>query len=168
MRAHLIVAIAAMPFPGAAAAPPTHQITKPAVRAFVARQEALWNSRDLAGFFALAAPEAVFVTERTGANGRVAVERETAAESRRSAERAFATISRFRESTSIERIEIAADGLSARVFGREQAEVTRGGATLRLCAETEQSLILRAGTILTLGQTDRMRSCGAPVPASAH
>ncbi|HEX4737517.1 MAG TPA: hypothetical protein VH331_08145 [Allosphingosinicella sp.] len=138
---------------------PLHRLTERTVRAFVEHQERLWNRRDFADFFALTAPEAVFTTERRAPDGTIRVERETVVQSRRSAEQAFAAISEFREKATIDRIEIAPDGRNARIVGHEEADVLRAGGRRRLCADTEQGLVLREGRILSLGQTDRVRSC---------
>jgi hypothetical protein len=144
----------------ASAGPPPHRpLTEQTIRAFLARQERLWIHRNFPGFFALAAPEAIFATVRSAPDGSVTSERETVAESRRSAEKVFGTIDRFAETSTIDSIEIAPDGVSARVLGHEQAEVFRGPQRKRLCAATEQKLILRNGQILSLGQIDRMEPC---------
>jgi hypothetical protein len=166
MRNLQLVLIGALALAAASArAAPPHRLTERAVRAFVARQEALWLRRDFAGFFALAAPEAVFTTERRGADGRVTSERRSVDESRRAAEHAFASIDMFRETAFVDRVDIAPDGRSARIFGHEEAEMVRAGTRRRLCADTEQAVIFRGGNILSLGQTDRVRSCETPPPA---
>jgi hypothetical protein len=102
----LLCCLALAAFSSAAAGP--HRLTERSVRAFVARREALWNRRDFVGFFALTAPEAVFTTERKKPDGTVSTERELAAESRRSAERTFATLDQFRETSIVDRIDMTA------------------------------------------------------------
>lgn len=161
MLQRLILLLAVSAAPATVDAVPLHRLRERAVRNFVDRQERLWVQRDFDGYFALAAPEAVFVTERRAADGTITSERETVPESRRAAEQAFATLDGFSETSFVDRVEIAPDGRSATVLGHEEAEVVRGAVRKRLCATTEQKLVLRKGHILSLGQTDRSRPCSA-------
>lgn len=161
MLRRLILLVAVSAAPAAVAAAPRHRLTEHDIRDFVARQERLWVRRDFDGYFALAAPEAVFVTERRAADGAVTSEQESVAESRRAAERAFASLDGFSEKSFVDRVRIAPDGRSAIVLGHEEAELVRGAVRKHLCAATEQKLVLRKSRILSLGQTDRPRPCHA-------
>lgn len=136
------------------------RLTDAAVRAFVARQEAAWNARDTRAFAATFAPDAMFVDQardnqnRLIENGRGALPQAVA-----QARRFFAKHT-VRETTQIDRIAIAPDGRSARVLAREVSRIeTRGHPSRTLCAETEQSLVLVQGRILSRGQTDTAVRC---------
>lgn len=131
-----------------------------AARAFVARQEAAWNARDARAFADTFTPDAVFIDQSETPGGGVIVNgRSTLAEATTQARRFFAR-NRFRETASVDRVEPAADGRSARVTGRERTEIERPGARPRvLCARTEQTLVLVRGRLLSRGQTETQIRC---------
>lgn len=142
----------------AAAAPA--RLTEAAVRAFVARQEAAWNGRDLKAFEAMFAPDARFVDQALGSDNRIVpYGASTRAEAIAQARKVFAA-SRVHEVSTIDRIEIAADGDQARILGHEVTRIETAGKPARTaCAETEQIVVLAAGRILSRGQTDTAVRC---------
>ena len=136
------------------------RLTEPAVRAFVAHQEAAWNRKDAHGFAATFTPDAVFIAQaRDSHRGVTANGRSTLHEATAQAKRFFAK-SRFQATGSVDRIVIAPDGRSAQVFGRETTRIETAGRPPRtLCAETQQTLVLARGRILSQGQTDTDVRC---------
>jgi uncharacterized protein (TIGR02246 family) len=136
------------------------RLTEPAVRAFVARQEAAWNGRDARAFAATFTPDAVFVPQARNSHGGVTSNgSSTACEAVAQARRFFAR-SKFRQTSTIDRIEIAADGGTARVFGRERTRIETVGHPARtFCAETAQTLVLSKGRILSRGQAETDVRC---------
>jgi hypothetical protein len=144
----------------AAAQAATPRLTEAAVRAFVARQEAAWNARDLAAYGATFAPDARFVDQARGSDNRIVpYGASTLAEAAAQARRFFAK-SRVRETATVDRVEIAADGASARVVGHAVSRIETAGKPPRtLCAQTEQTLVLFRGRILSRGQTDTAVRC---------
>jgi hypothetical protein len=150
----LLLILPALGLPGAAPC-----LTEASVRGFLGRQAAAWDRRDFDGYYAMAAPDAVFVTIHPGADGRTVREQTDPAADRAEAERLFARITGYAGSERILRIVIAEDGRSARVFGEETARFVQDGRPRHLCSRTEQRLVLRAGRILSLGQTDRAEPC---------
>jgi hypothetical protein len=139
----LLTALAA---PAAAAG-----LTDAAVRRFLADQEQAWNARRLDAYFAGFTPDAVFVDQHRTPKELITYGRSTLAEAR-----AFA---RKTKSKSVERgvirsVAIAPDGGSARVLGYEVTTIEAGGRTRTVCADTEQTVVLRRGRILSKGQTD--------------
>ena len=156
-----LAALAAALLAGAAQAAPT-RLTEPVVRAFVARQEAAWNARDAAAFAALFTPDARFVDQARGSdNSIVPYGQSTLGQAIAQARRFFAEAP-FHETAVVDRVIVAADGRSARVFGRETTTISAPGRPPRtLCAQTEQVVILQAGRLLSRGQTDTAVRCSA-------
>jgi hypothetical protein len=143
---------------GAAQAAPA-RLTEAQVRAFVARQENLWNAGDVAGFFALATPDAAFTDQARAKDGRVVVYgTSTVAEARAQATKFFAT-SRTRETLTVRSVQISPDGRSARVEGHEDALLTSAGHTRHLCAETLQTVVLTPAGLRSKGRTDTVTPC---------
>ena len=142
------------------AAPPG--LTEPAVRAFVARQEAAWNARDAAAFAATFTPDARFVDQAVGSDNRIVVNGTATLEQATAQARRFFAKSRFHEDVTVDRVEIAPDGASARVSGHEATRVERPGQEDRVfCAHTEQTVVLVAGRLKSRGQTDTAIRCQA-------
>lgn len=136
------------------------RLTEPAVRAFVARQEAAWNRRDAKAFAATFTPDAVFVDQARNSNGGVTSNGSSSLAQAMAQVRRFFARSTFHETAAVDRVEIAADGRSARVLGRETTRVETPGRPPRtLCAETEQTVILAHGRLLSRGQTDTGVRC---------
>ena len=147
----------------AAAVPP--RVTEPAVRAFVARQEQAWNARDLGADAALFTPDAVFVDQALTSENRINVYGRSTLPQAIAQARSFFARSQVRETSVVTRVEIAPDGRSARVFGRETSRIDTAGKPPRtLCAETEQTVALVAGRLLSRGQTDTQVRCRRATP----
>jgi uncharacterized protein (TIGR02246 family) len=157
LAASLVFALAA----NAQAAAPA-RLSEAAIRAFVAKQEAAWNARDARAWAAFFTPDARFVDQSRGSdNSLVPNGQSTLTEAAAQAERFFAKAP-FHETAEVVRVEIAADGRSARVFGRETTRIDEPGRPSRtFCAETEQTLTLAAGRFLSRGQTDTAVRCNA-------
>jgi uncharacterized protein (TIGR02246 family) len=133
------------------------RITDADVRAFAARQERAWNAGDLAAYFAGFTPDARFTDQAyVGDKPPVPYGTSTLAEARAQAAR---TRGRSREAGEIMRVEIAADGRSARVTARVGSTVTNGGKSRRLCASRMQTLVLANGALRSRGQTDTYIRC---------
>lgn len=159
MTAGLRLAIAAAVLAGAAAQAAPARLSDAEVRAFVARQEAAWNAGDVAGFFALAAPDASFTDQARAKDGRVVVYgTSTVAQARAQASRFFAK-SRTRETVTIRSVQIAPDGKSARIEGHEDARLITAGHTRHLCAETLQIVVATPAGLRSKGQTDTVTPC---------
>lgn len=158
MRRLVIGAALALATAAAQATPP--RLTEAAVRAFVARQEAAWNARDLAAFDATFTRDARFVDQARGSDNRIVpYGASTLAEATAQARKVFAR-SRMRQTSTVDRVEIAADGASARVFGHETSRIETPGKPPRIaCAETEQRVVLMGGRILSRGQTETAVRC---------
>lgn len=143
-----------------AAAPALAQgarITDADVHAFAARQEQAWNAGDLDRYFAGFTADARFTDQAyVGDKPPVPYGTSTLAQAKAQARRSAA---RSRERAEIRRIEIAADGRSARVTARVGSAVTSGGRARRLCASRVQTLTLAAGRLRSTGQTDTYVNC---------
>lgn len=143
-----------------AAAPALAQgarITDSDIHAFAARQEQAWNAGDLDRYFAGFTADARFTDQAyVGDKPPVPYGTSTLAQAKAQARRSAA---RSRERAEIRRIEIAADGRSARVTARVGSAVTSGGRARRLCASRVQTLTLAAGRLRSTGQTDTYVNC---------
>ena len=148
----------ALALASAAQAAPT--IDEAQARAFVARQEAAWNARDLPGYFALFTPDAVFVdqTRDIKHGGMIPYGTSTLPQARAQATKFLAGATSTERGT-IDKVEIARDGASARLVGREVTTIQSKGRTRRACADTEQTLVLVGGQIRSKGQTDTITRC---------
>ncbi|WP_312163785.1 DUF4440 domain-containing protein [Phenylobacterium sp.] len=144
-------------------APPAHaapRLTKAQARAFAQKQEAAWNARDLDGYFALFTKDAVFVdqTRDIKNGGMIPYGRSSVAQARAQAAK-FLAGATSTERGVVDKVEIAADGRSARLTGREVTTIQSQGRTRRACADTEQTLVLVGGEIRSKGQTDTITRC---------
>ncbi|MBW8812183.1 MAG: nuclear transport factor 2 family protein [Caulobacterales bacterium] len=149
-----LVALAAAGPAGAAS-----RLDEAAVRAFLARQERLWNARDLTGFFATYAPDAVIADQaRTGDGKIVPYGQSSVSQARAQARRAFAR-SKVRQASEAPRVEVAPDGRSARTFARQTSRIETGGKVRTVCGESVQTLALSGGRIVSRGQTDTVVRC---------
>jgi hypothetical protein len=136
----------------AAAAP---ALTEAQVRAFVGRQERTWNAGDFGAYFAGFAPDAVFVDQARGNdNSIVPYGKSTLAQARHQARRAAAK-GKPSEAGQVLRVQLGADGRSARVWSFEI--IRAAGRTS--CAERLQTLALRGGRLVSTGQTDTIVRC---------
>jgi len=135
------------------------RINEADIRGFVARQEAAWNAGDLGRYFEGFTPDARFTDQAyVGDKPPVPYGTSTLAQARAQARRA-ATRGRAREAGEVRRIEIAADGRSARVTSRVGSTVQDAGKVRRLCASRVQTLTLAAGRLRSAGQTDTYVKC---------
>jgi len=135
-------------------APKIAKLDEPTVRAFASNQQAAWIAHDFDRFYASCAADAVFVSVRWNADGSITRQRRTPAEDRAAAEKYFKSHpGKFTEVAAIDRIEIAPDGLSARIISRETARIADAKPGV-LRATTEQTVVLRNGRLMSLGQTD--------------
>ena len=158
MTTSLRLAIFAAALSGLAEAAPA-RFSEAEVRAFVARQEKAWNAGDVAGFFAMATPDAVFTDRARAKDGRVVVYgASTVAQARAQASRFFAK-SHTRETVTIGSVQIAPDGRSARILGHEDAIQTTASHTRQLCAETDQTVVATPAGLRSKGQIDTLTPC---------
>jgi hypothetical protein len=126
-----------------------------AVRSFAESERTAWIAHDYESYYGLAAPEASYTSVRWNADGSITRERRTPVEARQAAELYFrAHPGKFNEIDTIDRIEIAPDGLSARIEGHAVARIEKPGKDDVLRATTEETVVLRRGKIYSLGQTD--------------
>jgi hypothetical protein len=145
----------------AAAAQAAPGITEAQARAFAGKQEAAWNARDLAGYFALFTPDAVFVDQTPDPKkpGRMILYgRITLRQAKDQAEK-FLKGATSVERGTLDKVEIAKDGRSARLTGREVSAVASGGRTRKVCAQTQQTLVSKGGALKSTGQTDTIVRC---------
>lgn len=135
----------------------TARITEADVRAFVARQELAWNAGDFDRYFAGFTSGARFTDQAyVGDKPPVPYGTSTLAQAKAQARRSTA---RSRERGEVRRVEIAADGRSAKVTSRVGSAVIEKGRTRRLCASRVQTLTLDGGRVRSTGQTDTYVNC---------
>jgi uncharacterized protein (TIGR02246 family) len=133
------------------------RLTDADVRAFVERQERAWNAGDVAAWSAAFTPDARFTDQAyVGDKPPVPYGTSTLAEASAQARKARG---RSREASEVRRVEIAADGRSARVTSRVGSAVTSGGKVRRLCASRVQILVRANGGLRSRGQTDTYIRC---------
>lgn len=148
----LVLALAA---PGAASAA---ELTEAAARRFLAEQEAAWNAGRLDAYFGRFTKDAVFVDQHRTPKETIVYGRSSLDEARTYAAKARKTW-RSVERGSVRSIRIAPDGKSARVLGSEVTTLSSAARTRTVCAQTEQTLVLSGGRILSRGQTDTIVKC---------
>ena len=154
MRVLLLLAALLAAGPALAQAP---RITDADIRAFVARQEAAWNAGDFDRYFAGFTPDARFTDQAyVGDKPPVPYGTSTLAQARTQARRSG---SRSRERGEVRRVEIAADGRSAKVTARVGSAVVTDGRTRRLCASRVLTLTLASGRLRSTGQVDTYVNC---------
>jgi hypothetical protein len=154
MRALVLAAVLLTAGPALSQAP---RITDADARAFVARQEAAWNAGDFDRYFAGFTPQARFTDQAyVGDKPPVPYGTSTLAQARAQARRSG---SRSRERGEVRRIEIAADGRSAKVTARVGSAVVTDGRTRRLCASRVLTLSLASGRLRSTGQVDTYVNC---------
>jgi hypothetical protein len=161
LRRTSIVAIAALGCAACSTVVPLSQPPKPArlddasVRQFAAEQEAAWNGRDFDHFYRLCTLDAVFVSIHWKADGSITREQRTPQQDRSAAERFFAAHpGKFSETDTIDSIKLAPDGLSARVLGHATMRFATNDKVEVLNATTDQTVVLKDGHILSMGQTN--------------
>ena len=155
MRALLFLLLASIATPALA----QPRITEPQVRAFVARQEQLWNAGDLARYFAGYTADARFTDQAyAGDKPPVRYGTSTLAQALSLSRKAAKVLPR--ETGRIVQIAVAADGRSARV---ESNLVSTVGAH-QTCAARVQTLVLSKGQLRSTGQTDTYIRCRGKRP----
>ena len=137
----------------AAAAPA--RLTEPQVRAFVARQSAAWNARDLSGWAATFAADARF-TDQALANSNTLVPYGSSSlpEARAQVRKTFAK-GPAGEALVIDSVTLAPDGRGARV----SAHAVSTAAGRRICAQRVETVALTAAGLKATGQTDTIVRC---------
>ena len=134
-------------------------VTDATARAFVARQEAAWNGRDLDRFFGAFTPEARFTDQAyVGDKPPVPYGTSTLAQARTQSRRMLAK-GASRETGRVVSVRVAPDGRSAQVVSRITTSLQAAGKTRRLCASRGQALVVRGGRLLSTGQTDTFYKC---------
>lgn len=154
MRALLVLALlAAGPTLGQGA-----RITEADARAFVARQEQAWNAGDYDRYFAAYTLDARFTDQAyVGASKPpVPYGTSTVAQARTLVRR---NARQSREATEVRRVEIAADGRSARITSQVGSTVVSQGKPRRLCASRVQTLVLSGGRLRATSRTDTFIKC---------
>jgi hypothetical protein len=158
MRLGPLALLAVVAATGAQAAKP--ELTEASARAFVALQDEAWNDRLAVAFAATFTPDAVFVDQAVGSDGKLIPNgRSTLAEATAQARRFFAR-SRFHQTTVVGGVTLAPDGRSAHVLAKTTTRIERPGQPPRtFCALSEQTLVLVQGRLLSRGQTDTDVRC---------
>lgn len=154
-RAALVLGLSAALFAGSAAAA---GLTEAQARRFVADQEAAWNAKRLEAYFAGFTADAVFVEQTTTPKETIVYGRSSVAKAKQVSRKAAAK-STLTERNTIRRVILAADGRSARVLGDKLTTITTAGKVRTACAQTDQTLVLQRGRILSKGQTDNIVRC---------
>jgi hypothetical protein len=148
-RCFLPLALAAL----TAAAPV--RLTEAQVRAFAARQTALWNAQDLAGYFATFTSGARF-TDQALANSNTIVPYGSSSVAQA---RALAAKSRARgrlsEAVAVQSIVLAPDGRGARLSAHVVSQV----AGRQFCAQRVETLALTPAGLRASAQTDTIVRC---------
>lgn len=154
MRA-LLLAVTLAAGPAAA----QDRVTEAEARAFVARQERLWNAGDLGAYFAGFTDDARF-TDRAyvGDEPPVPYGTSTRAEAERLARRARAR-GRATETGRVLRVELAPDGASARVVLAVGSTVSDKGGPRRLCAARYVTLVRDEGGVRARERIDTYVKC---------
>jgi hypothetical protein len=141
----------------ASAATPT--LTEPQVRAFVERQSHLWNTGDLAAYFATFTPAATFTDQALANNNKIVPYGvSTVAQARAQATRALAK-SKATEQTTITAAVIAPDGASARITAHELTTITGAGSVRRVCAQRVVQVAQTPKGPRATAQTDTIVRC---------
>lgn len=144
-------------------AAPAHgevKLTERLAKAFVASQESAWNAKDARAFSTTFVADAQFVDQARDSHGGVTRNGESTLSEMVNQARRFFSRSQFHETEFVDQVIIAADGRSAKIIGHEVIQiVTSGGAQRSLCAQTQQTVSLRNGRILSHGQTDTDVRC---------
>jgi len=155
----LLLALAAAPAP----------IAETEVRAYVARQEQLWNAGDVAGYYAAFTPDARFTDQAfQGDKAPAPYGTSTLADARAQTRRALAT-SKAAEAGQVLRVSIRPDGQGATVRLRVISTLEKDGKVRRLCAVRVQTLVRQGlpagrGALRSTGQTDTYYRCALRFP----
>lgn len=144
----------------AAGAAQAAELSEATARAFAQRQESAWNARDLDGYFALFTPDARFTDQTRTPKGEMISYGTSDLAKAKAQSRKFLAGATSMERGSVESVTLAPGGGSARVLGHKTTTVTTAGRARRVCARTDQTLVLRGGAIRSKGQTDTIVRCG--------
>ena len=133
------------------------RLTEPQVRAFVAKQSAAWNARDLAGWAATFTPDARF-TDQALANSNTIVPYGSSSlkEAQVQVRKTFAK-GPAGETLAIDSVTLAPDGRGARVAGHAVSQ-SRGQT---VCAQRIQTVGLTSKGLKATAQTDTIVRCRA-------
>lgn len=134
-------------------------LTEAQARDFAKRQESAWNARDLTGFFAMFTPDAVFIDQTRTPKGELIPYGQSDLAKAKTQARKFLATATSVERGVIDTVVIAPGGASAKLTGREISTIQTGGRTRKVCANTEQTLVLRGGAVRSKGQTDTVTRC---------
>ncbi len=131
-----------------------------AVRAFVARQEAAWNARDVQAFAATFTPDAVFVDQSAKPGGGVVPNGQSTRAQAMAQARRFFSHARSVEAMTVDSVIPAPDGRSAHVLAHGASRVEADGRPVRtLCLQREQAIEIVGGRMLSHGQVDTDVRC---------
>jgi hypothetical protein len=134
---------------------PPPRLDEATVRQFATEQQIAWNAQNFDHFYSLCAPDAVFVSIHWNSDGSITREQRTLEQDRAAAEHFFAGHpDKFIETDTIDSIKVAPDGFSARILGHQTARFVARGHQQVLHASTDQTVALRSGRLVSLGQTD--------------
>ncbi|MFZ5720500.1 MAG: hypothetical protein ACOY5Y_13675 [Pseudomonadota bacterium] len=134
-------------------------ITEAEARAFVARQERLWNAGDLDAYFAGFAPEATFTDQAyVGDKPPVPYGTSTRAEAERLARRAQSR-GRPTQTGRVLRVEIAPGGASAKVVLAVGSTAPDKAGPRRLCAARTVTLVRDGAALRAREQVDTYVKC---------
>ena len=154
MRLRLAALLVLIASPAAAQA-----LDEPAIRAFLARQERLWNAGDLEGYFATFTPDARFDDRAVVDRGETASYGvSTVAQARANARRLLAG-GPATESSTVLRIHLYASGRIAKVLTRETTRIEAAGKVRTVCADSVHLLRATPAGVRSAGQTDYIRRC---------
>lgn len=135
------------------------RVTEAEVRAFVARQERLWNAGDLDAYFAGFTPDATFTDQAyVGAKPPVPYGTSNLAEAERLARRAR-TRGKPTETGRVLRVELDPRGASAKVVLAVGSTVPDEAGRRRLCAARYVTLVRAAGELRAREQVDTYVKC---------
>ncbi len=134
-------------------------LTEAQVREFAGRQEKAWNARDLTSFFAMFTPDAVFIDQTRTPKGELIPYGQSDRTKAKAMAEKFLAGSTSIERGVIDKVVIAPDGRRAVVTGREITTIQTGARTRKVCADTQQTLVLSRGAIRSKGQTDTVTRC---------
>lgn len=138
-------------------------LTEASVRQYLAAQEKAWNGRRLDAYFSGFTPDAVFVDQHRTPEETIVYGRSGLAKAKAAAQRFLASATSS-ERGSVRSIRISPSGREARVLGFEVSTVSTGGRVRRVCAQTDQTLVLSGGRVLSKGQTDNIVKCPPSAP----
>ena len=131
------------------------RLSEPQVRAFMVRQSAAWNARDIPGWAATFSPDARFTAQAlSNSNTIVPYGSSSLKEARVQVRKTFAK-GPAGEVLVIDAVTLAPDGRGARV----SAHAVSMAAGQRICAQRVETVVLTGRGLLATGQTDTIVRC---------